>query len=363
MNYTADIQGIEKYCKDLKGRDSLRSLSFEALNLFLKEARESPPAPSIFQVIDDLSAIRKQGLEQCLGHNLIEKIEQDFLPALTIVSWNVNGLRSRIVDGKTSQKPPRKGKSFACRAVLADSPLGKLMRNPLIRADVLCLQETKLTANMHQIFGTTGFSQCGWTTFWSSSECANYSGVSTWVKDEIAGGAESRDSFDEQVLQLLPVAARDRLEKYIATRMSVGSKKLKSGDCYPLVNEGRLLITRLPAVKLVIVNTYSPNTGRAGSTSIASVRALARARESDPSLPSSVAFEVGPSNLSGGEKPEIIDVREDWDLAIAEQLKLIKTTLPPGWNLVWCGDMNVVREVSDLHRGVFTLPQAARRLR
>ena len=102
------------------------------------------------------------------------------------------------------------------------------------------------------------------------------------------------------------------------------------------------------------MNTYVPNTGRAGSTSIASVGALEAARKEGHEMPSSVAFEKSDINLSGGPKPEVIDVREDWDEALGFYLKSLSDSLADGWNLVWCGDLNVARELVDLHRGIPT---------
>ena len=278
VSYRSDIKAIEEYCADQARADSLRKLSFQSLETFLKEARsQEAKSPRLKRIVKDLVSAREERVSECLGRSTIKEIKRDFGEKLSIVSWNVNGLRSRIVDGKTSQKAPRKGKDFVCRAVQSGSPLGELMDSPLVRADVICMQETKLTQPMEGIFSGP-VQECGWVTYWASSECPNYSGVTTWVKSEIATGASHTTSFPSFIVEQLSGPARARLTSYQNQKRKMGKRKLKTGQCHPLVNGGRVLTVTLPEAKLVVVNTYVPNTGRAGSTSIASVNALAKAR-------------------------------------------------------------------------------------
>ena len=44
-------------------------------------------------------------------------------------------------------------------------------------------------------------------------------------------------------------------------------------------------------------------------------------------------------NLSGGPKPEVIDIREDWDEALGLYLKYLSDSREEGWSVVWCGDL------------------------
>ena len=356
VSYRSDIKAIEEYCSSLSQRGELNKLSFQSLETFLKEARSlAPGSPRVEKIVRDLAKAREDRIMECLGKPIVKDINRDFGEKISIVSWNVNGLRSRIVDSGTSQKAPRKGKDFVCRAVQSDSPLGELMHSPLVKADVICMQETKLATAMEGIFSEP-VKECGWVTFWSSSACPNYSGVTTWVREGVAGGASHTVGFPDFILDSLSLPARDRLARYQSRREKAGSRKLKTGDCHPLVNGGRILTVTLPEAKLVIVNTYVPNTGRAGSTSIASVNALANARNEGYELPSSTAFEKSDMNLSGGSKPEVIDVREDWDQALGLYLRSLSEAhgSNSGWNIVWCGDLNVARELTDLHRGIPT---------
>ena len=69
--------------------------------------------------------------------------------SLTIVSWNVNSLRSRIFDKETA-KCKRKP-----RTILANSPLGLLIAQ--VHPDIICFQETKCTAKTRDCLVPEGF--------------------------------------------------------------------------------------------------------------------------------------------------------------------------------------------------------------
>ena len=95
------------------------------------------------------------------------------------LSWNVNGIRSCIVDNNTSKyKSPRK--------LTNDSPLGKIIEkdNP----DVICFQETRLGHDNISLFEHNSFSDIYPYQYWSSSKGTGgrssnrYSGTSVWSK-------------------------------------------------------------------------------------------------------------------------------------------------------------------------------------
>ena len=288
MSYRTDSTIIDQYCHHGGNVLSLRDLSFQALEIFLKEARSLPDSVKrTAKIIKDLEGARRSKLTACLGKSVISKIDREFSKHISIVSWNVNGIRSRIVDNKTSQKQPKKGKSFICRAILSDSPLSKVMRNSVINAQVICLQETKITGAMEKIF-TGPSQQCGWTSFWSSSEPPNYAGVTTWVRADISPGSRHVSGFPQRILDQLSDSAKHRIDTYIRTKTQNG---LENAGSHPLVNEGRISVVFLPVVKLIVVNTYVPNTQSAGFTSQKSVKYLREQRELGISLPSSTAFE------------------------------------------------------------------------
>jgi exodeoxyribonuclease-3 len=131
----------------------------------------------------------------------------------SIVSWNVNSLRSNIID-----KKPSRCKSS--RVILPSSPMGKLIAttNP----DIICLQETKLNPENISCFNIVGF-----YTYWNCSTARKgYSGVSIWSREK-------------------PLSVSTELP----------------GAPTELENEGRILTAYYPGY--AVVNTYTPNTLRA----------------------------------------------------------------------------------------------------
>ena len=179
--FTKDAKIIREYCSaPSRSTEKLQGLSVEAVELFLQAVRESHSGSAIEA---DLEQIRRKRVEECLGKRVVDDIVRDFQSAISIVSWNVNGLRSRILDDKLSSdkslKYTKKG-GWPTRSIQAGSPLDLLIKSPEIRANILCIQETKLTQEMESIF-KSDLQNDGWYTTWNSSACTNYSGVSTWV--------------------------------------------------------------------------------------------------------------------------------------------------------------------------------------
>ncbi len=143
---------------------------------------------------------------------------------LTLVTWNVNSIRSRIVDENTA----------ACRLntrpVQKDSPLGSLIY--VHKADIICFQETKCDSANLKCFGTHGEQNSnGYYTYWNCAVQKGRHGVGIWTKYQ-----------PDSVITTL---------KYLPSR------------CAHLQTEGRLLA--LYYGKTVIITTYSPNTLRAGT--------------------------------------------------------------------------------------------------
>ena len=129
----------------------------------------------------------------------------------TIVSWNVDSLRSNILD------------PGGC--VGKDSVFGKLlsMYNP----DIVCLQETKLQEKMEEKFVFDGYH----TYFSSSNVTLGYSGVAILSKEK-------------------PKFVNDNFE----TGIDIDNE---------LINEGRIITAYYEGY--AIINTYVPNTLRAFS--------------------------------------------------------------------------------------------------
>ena len=198
----------------------------------------------------------------------------------TIVSWNIDSLRSRIIDSKTA-------KCKIERTILSSSPMGKLIS--LTHPDIICLQETKLQKSNEKCFNVEGYH-----TYWNSSTARKgYSGVAIWSKEK-------------------PVKVSDLLE---------GIDPL-------LQKEGRILTAYYPGY--AIVNTYTPNTLRAGTKPRTGWEKVKN----------------GPKRKAEYEK--YIGMRQKWDAAILTHLQKLRTEVD---NVIWCGDMNVVRSMQDIHNG------------
>jgi exodeoxyribonuclease III len=187
----------------------------------------------------------------------------------TIVSWNVNSIRARIVDNETGKS---KNKN---RCIAENSALDKLVQK--VNFDIICYQETKCTEETKNTIDTSGY-----YAYWNCCSIKKgYSGVSIWSKRK-------------------PIKVTSELP-YLADRSN------------HLLNEGRILTAYYP--NFILVNTYTPNTIRAGDS----------------------------KNYT---RPEIMMYRIDWDNAIHDYLRDLKTIKP----VIWCGDMNVARQPIDNFR-------------
>jgi exodeoxyribonuclease-3 len=200
-----------------------------------------------------------------------------------IVSWNIDSLRAGIIDQKGS-------KCKTNREILPTSPMGELISqtNP----DIICLQETKL-----QESHTACFTVAGFHTYWNCSTARKgYSGVAIWSREE-------------------PLAVTTELP----------------GSPDALQVEGRIVTAYYPG--FVVVNTYTPNTLRAGKKPI---RGWDKVKD-------------------GANRKERYDyyigLRRAWDIALSKYLVKLKREIG---NVIWCGDMNVVRGLQDIHNGVMT---------
>jgi exodeoxyribonuclease-3 len=138
-----------------------------------------------------------------------------------IVTWNVNGLRSFIVDNESSAR--FKGK----REIKRESNLGTLIGeyNP----DILCFQETRCTEEMGEQFAIEGYHKYFSSSEGSGGRAGNrYSGVAIWSKIpalEVVKGLPTLDGTE-------------------------------SGD-----NEGRFIAIDLGPDIGMLINTYQPNSG------------------------------------------------------------------------------------------------------
>ena len=195
---------------------------------------------------------------------------------LTIVTWNVNSIRTKIVDTNASSC------KLKSRPVDPKSPLGEVITrtNP----DIICFQETKCTADTRQCFKPEGFYH-----YWNCSTTKKgYSGVSLWSKIE-----------PEKVSKVLPGLSKE-------------SKHLQK--------EGRILTAFYD--DFILVTTYTPNTGRAGTKNVKGI------------FP----------------RPEFMKHRANWDAALLKYLIDLEKQNP----VIWCGDMNVARGPMDIYKGEMT---------
>ena len=186
---------------------------------------------------------------------------------MRIISWNVNSIRARILNNTCSKK--------LCNTIESTSALGKLIKK--VKPDIICFQETKCGSYISSKY----------ITHWNCAKKAGYSGVSIWIDPKIK---------PLQVFNTLPGLAKE-------------SKSL--------LEEGRILTVVLE--NIVIVNTYAPNTLRAGS---------------NPTK----------NNL-------YIRNRINWDRALKKYLISLKKKYK---NVILCGDLNVARNEMDLYKGVMS---------
>ena len=198
---------------------------------------------------------------------------------MKIISWNVNSIRSRIIDTETAKCTCRH------RIILKTSPMGKLLQK--VKPDVICLQETKCAVKNLGCLDISGFH-----TFWNCAIKAGYAGVSIWCKAK-------------------------------PTKISTTLPGLHATSKH-LLKEGRILTVFLK--NMVIVNTYAPNTLRAGRKPV---------KGWDKSI----------------ERYKFIKNRINWDRALHKYLITLKKKYK---SVVLCGDLNVARGELDLHHGIMT---------
>lgn len=137
---------------------------------------------------------------------------------MKIISWNVNGIRSNIVDTKTSAYKK-------LREIEKGSALHKIIQ--LYDPDVICFQETRLGPDLYKLFESDMIKSIFPYQYWSSSKgeksrSANrYSGTAIWSKIE-------------------------------ATSVSYDIPHLND-------KEGRFIQVNFPTT--IVITTYTPNTG------------------------------------------------------------------------------------------------------
>ncbi len=189
----SDVKIIASFCVDTK--NSLKNLSECAKKLIITVSRYS---------------LKNNKGNTDMAEIILKKL------ALKIVSWNVNGIRTRIL----SEKPFSKCK-LGFQKIDPISNLGKIVTkyNP----DILCFQETRCDEKIWGCINIHGYYQ-----YWNCSKKkgargSGYAGTSVWTKIKPLN-----------VLYDLPT--------------------LKQRDM-----EGRILVLEYPS--FVLINTYVPNAG------------------------------------------------------------------------------------------------------
>ena len=137
---------------------------------------------------------------------------------MKIISWNINGIRSNIVDfSNASNKKNRQLDSHSALAFILEK----------YKPDIICFQETRLGENNYKLFNEESISKVYKFRYWSSSKKSGarsgnrYSGTSIWCKEEPDNILYMINGLDNQ--------------------------------------EGRVI--QVEYGKHVIINTYTPNAG------------------------------------------------------------------------------------------------------
>ena len=121
---------------------------------------------------------------------------------MKIISWNVNGIRSNIVDTTTA-------KNKSERILETTSPLGIIIEryNP----DIVCFQETRLGPDNYSLFESSSIKEAFPFQYWSSASKEGarsgnrYSGTSIWSKIPALHATyelEGLDNKEGRVIQL-----------------------------------------------------------------------------------------------------------------------------------------------------------------
>ncbi len=221
-----------KHGKKAKAVDQIKETTvswsentFKDVCIITRPSRNGKPSYKI--VYRYMPSLEKLGLPMYPDYT--EKEKQIYYPQLlldkptgktnlTIVSWNVNSLRTKIVDTNASSC------KLKSRPVDPNSPLGEVIKQS--DPDIICFQETKCTSDTRQCFKPDEFHH-----YWNCSKTKKgYSGVSIWSKME-----------PNKVVNSLPGLAKE-------------SEHLN--------DEGRILTAFYD--NFTLVTTYTPNTGRAG---------------------------------------------------------------------------------------------------
>ena len=121
---------------------------------------------------------------------------------MKIISWNVNGIRSNILDfTKAANKKPRKLDSKSALGVLIEE------YNP----DIICFQETRLGKDNYKLFSDESVTSIFPYQYWSSAKKTKarsgnrYSGTSIWSKvepDKITYEIPGLDNLEGRVIQV-----------------------------------------------------------------------------------------------------------------------------------------------------------------
>ena len=205
--------------------------------------------------------------------------------ALTIVTWNVNGLRSNIVDGLDSKKFKEK------TTIASESALGTLLFE--VNPQILCMQETRCSLENISKFNIPDWQIYAVSSKLDGARSENrYSGCCVWVNKNF-----------EPPTDVIPFLSTLPKEHY-------------------LNNEGRYIELHFAKKNLVLINCYVPNMG--GSM-------------------------VMEANKTGNKDAEYLYENNDrilkWDPALRQHIVELQNK---GLQVILCGDLNCAYTPQDV---------------
>ena len=153
---------------------------------------------------------------------------------MKIISWNVNGIRSNILDfTNSSNKKPRQINSGSALAFIIKK----------YSPDIICFQETRLGEDNYKLFTGTNIESVYPYRYWSSSKKTKarsgnrYSGTSIWCKEEPDTILYEIEGLDNQEGRIIQIEYRNTIIITTYTPNAGSNWDYRLGVWEPIINK------------------------------------------------------------------------------------------------------------------------------